>query len=125
MLRRRLKAWVLEAVEPSVRDWIRQAQAPDPSAKLAELEEKNAKLEKKLSMAVGAVQAATTQLMAAKQTAEQASNLAQQAMQRATSAQAAAEAAAEGVSALEAARPEVARPTTKKTSRKAGKPEPV
>lgn len=67
------------------------------------LQEANAGLEKRLGMAMGAIQAATTQLLDAKATLGQTQNVAQQAMQKATSALSAAEAAADGVSALEGA----------------------
>ena len=61
-----------------------------------------AKLDKRLSMAMGAIQAATTQLMQLKEGVATAQNQAQQAMQRATTAQTTAEAAADGATAAEA-----------------------
>lgn len=59
------------------------------------------KLEKRLGMVMGAVQASTAQLMGVKQTADEARTEAQKASQRAASALAAAEAATDGVAALE------------------------
>jgi len=66
----------------------------------AELEAQVAKLDKRLGMAMGAVQAATAQLMSVRQTADEALAEAKQAQQRATSAQSAAEAAADAVAEL-------------------------
>ena len=71
-------------------------------ARCAALEELDAKLEKRLSMAMGAIQAATTQLLQLKDAVGQAQNQSQQAMQRATSALSTAETAADGVGAIEA-----------------------
>lgn len=71
------------------------------AADVAALEARVAKLEKKLDMAMGAVNAATAQLMQVKGTAEEASSLARQARQEATSARNTAESVAEGLEALE------------------------
>jgi len=69
-------------------------------ARHGELEEKVAKLDKRLGMAMGAIQAATTQLMSVRQASDEAVAAAKQANQRATSAQSAAEAAADAVAEL-------------------------
>lgn len=129
-VRRFLKSLVLKSVEPTVREWVdavrrdtdelrneirSEARAPAPApddalaARLASMEEESAQLKKKLSMAMGAIQAASAQIVQIKQEAEQAANLARQAMQRATTAQATAEAANEGLNELEAS-PEVEAP---------------
>ncbi|MBA2319600.1 MAG: hypothetical protein H0V89_00480 [Deltaproteobacteria bacterium] len=65
------------------------------------LEERIAALEKKLSMALGAVQASSATLMQVRSVAEEALTSAKQAQQLATTARATAESAAEGVGALE------------------------
>jgi hypothetical protein len=65
------------------------------------LEERVAQLEKKLSMALGAVQASSATLMTVRATAEEALTAARQAQQLATTARATAESAAEGVGAIE------------------------
>ena len=128
-VRRILKSLVLKSVEPTVREWVdavrrdtddlrnevrraaeAETEAPaGPSsaeqaltARLSTVEDESAQLKKKLSMAMGAIQAASAQIVQLRQEAEQAANIARQAMQRATSAQAAAEAANEGLNELEA-----------------------
>ncbi len=67
------------------------------AAQRAELEASVAKLDKRLGMAMGAVQASTAQLMQLKQVAEEAKSAAHQAQQRATSALSTAESAADAV----------------------------
>ena len=69
--------------------------------RLEDLEAADARLDKRLSMAMGAIQAATAQLMQLREAVVQAQNQSQQAMQRATSALSTAETAAEGVDAVE------------------------
>lgn len=76
---------------------------PEPASPIDALEERIAKVDKRLQMAMAAIQAATTQLMEVKDATATARNQAQQANQRATSAQTAAEAAADGVSTVEEA----------------------
>lgn len=118
-VRRTLSSLLSRSVEHRVREWIdaasrrhddelaalraevarlRAQPAPAPAAADTERIEK---LEKKLSMAMGAIQAASAQILQLKEEAERAGNLAQQAAQRASSALATAEAAAEGVTGLE------------------------
>ncbi len=80
----------------------RPSPGADLEARIAALESENAKLKKKLDMAMGAIQASTAQLMSAKRDIATAAQSAKQAMQAATSASATAESAAEGVSELEA-----------------------
>ena len=70
--------------------------------RLRALEAADGQLEKRLSMAMGAIQAATAQLMQLREAVAQVQNQSQQAMQRATSALSTAETAAEGVGAVEA-----------------------
>ncbi len=67
------------------------------AAEVAALEARVAKLEKKLDMAMGAVNAATAQLMQVKSAVEEAGTLARQARQEATSARNTAESVAEGL----------------------------
>ena len=62
-----------------------------------------ARLDKRLGMAMGAIQAATAQIMTVKQTAEEARSEARQAAQKATSATATAESVAAGLEAFELA----------------------
>ncbi len=106
-VRNTLSSLLSRAVEARVREWIAasnaelQARLDRGEARVAALEEENERLKKKVTMATGAVQAATAELMKLKGAAEEGRNLASQAMQRATSALSAAEAAAEGVTALE------------------------
>lgn len=101
-IRRTLSSALFRSIEPRLREWFAAQPRPDSGeGRVAALEEQQAKLEKKLSMAMGAVQAATAQIVALRQELEQASNLSRQAMQKATTAQSAAESAAEGISALE------------------------
>lgn len=73
------------------------AGAADPAA-----DERYAKLEKKLNMAMGAVQAATAQIMSLKKDVEELSRSVGQASQQATTARSTAEAAADGISGVEA-----------------------
>lgn len=65
------------------------------------LDDRVAQLEKKLSMALGAVQASSATLMQVRSVAEEALTTSRQAQQLATTARATAESAAEGVGALE------------------------
>jgi chromosome segregation ATPase len=106
-VRRTLQSALFRTIESPLSDWIDRHPRPDDSAaqRLAALEEQNAKLEKKLSMAMGAIQAASAQIVQLRSELEAAQNLAHQAMQKATTAQATAESATEGVTALEGARP--------------------
>lgn len=138
-VRRMLRSFVLKSVEPTVREWVdavrrdtdalrnelrsaaEETSGPSPAeqaltARLATMEEEGAQLKKKLSMAMGAIQAASAQIVQLRQEAEQAANIARQAMQRAMSAQAAAEAANEGLNELES-------PTEVEAPRADGKPE--
>lgn len=75
-----------------------KAERPAPTDGLAE---RVAQLEKKLSMALGAVQASSATVMQTRTTAEEALATARQAHQLATTARATAESAAEGVGSLE------------------------
>lgn len=70
--------------------------------RIAALEKAGESLEKRLSMTMGAIQAATAQLVQLREALAHTQNQAQQAMQRATSAQSAAETAADGVGTVEA-----------------------
>jgi predicted nucleic acid-binding Zn-ribbon protein len=83
---------------------MEQRSAPDTdvSDRITALEADNAKLKKKLDMAMGAIQASTAQLMAVKRELSQSQQTSRQAMQAATSALATAESAVEGVTDLEA-----------------------
>ena len=87
--------------EPDGTDSAQQEAIAALARRIDALEATNAKLEKRLSMAMGAIQAATAQLVQVKEAAAQAQNQGQQAMQRATSAQTTAEAAAEGIASFE------------------------
>jgi len=91
------------AMEPDIRRVVEEALAarPAPSVDTSELEDRVAKLEKKLNMAMGAVQAATAQIMALKKDLEAVHATANQASQHATTARATAEAAADGVTGAE------------------------
>lgn len=80
-------------------DALRASAGPDP--RVAGLEERVASLEKKLNMAMGAVQASSATLMTVRAVADEAATTAKQAHQLATTARATAESAAEGVSSLE------------------------
>jgi predicted nucleic acid-binding Zn-ribbon protein len=82
---------------------MEQRSAPDTdvSDRITALEADNAKLKKKLDMAMGAIQASTAQLMAVKRELSQSQQTSRQAMQAATSALATAESAVEGVTDLE------------------------
>ncbi len=77
------------------------SETDDLESRLATLTDEQAKLKKKLSMAMGAIQASTTQLMALRAGVERATSVADQAMQAATTARATAESASEGLTALE------------------------
>jgi methyl-accepting chemotaxis protein len=77
-------------------DDLRAALARETAARKA-LEARADKLDKRLGMAMGAVQAATAQLMQIKSVAEEARTAASQANQRATSALSTAESAADAV----------------------------
>jgi predicted nucleic acid-binding Zn-ribbon protein len=83
---------------------MEQRSAPDTdvSDRITALEADNAKLKKKLDMAMGAIQASTAQLMAVKRELSQSQQTSRQAMQAATSALATAESAVEGVTDLAA-----------------------
>ncbi len=82
-------------------DALRSSSSNGPDPKLAALEERVGSLEKKLNMAMGAVQASSATLMTVRAAADEAVTTAKQAHQLATTARATAEAAAEGVNALE------------------------
>ncbi len=85
----KLDAWARE------KGFLTRADLPaSPEVRLAELTAANEKLEKKLSMAMGAVQAATAQLQSTRAELAQVS-------QQAASALATAEAAADGVTGVE------------------------
>ncbi|MEQ1502784.1 MAG: hypothetical protein ABMB14_11170 [Myxococcota bacterium] len=120
-MRRLVSSIVFKPVEDRMREWIDgvrrdNAEAIDALRKevathdaaaptgLDALVEENAQLKKKVSMAMGAIQAASAQIVQLRQELEQVKNLAHQAMQKATSAEATAEAATAGVSELEATR---------------------
>lgn len=92
-VRRAMGDLLSRAVERNVKKWIGEA-APKAAAD-AELHVRIEKLEKKVSMTMGAVQAATADLMKLKAELEEARRRADQAMQRAESALSTAEAAAE------------------------------
>ena len=79
------------------------AAAADPEAgqKIAALETEVQSLRKKLTMAMGAIQAATAQLADTRRTADEARSDARQALARAESALATAESLSDGVEALE------------------------
>jgi chromosome segregation ATPase len=116
-VRRWVSSVVFGSVERRVRTWVDdlrrdhdrdvadlreqlKAAALPPTAG-GELEEEVAQLKKKLSMAMGAIQAASAQIVQLRQEVDQAANVARQAMQKATTAQTTAESATEGVTALE------------------------
>lgn len=119
-VRRTLSTALFRSIEPRLEEWMASHPADRTEARLAALEEQNAKLEKKLSMAMGAIQAATAQIVSLRQEVEQATNLAHQAMQRATTAATTAEAATAGVAALEggpAATPAPSKPAPERKPR--------
>ena len=91
------------AMEPDIRRVVEEALAarPTPTADTSALEDRVAKLEKKLNMAMGAVQAATAQIMSLKKDLEEVHSAANQASQHATTARNTAEAAADGVTGAE------------------------
>lgn len=129
-VRRTLQSALFRTIESPLADWIDRhpPAAPPPAAddavgkRVAALEEHNAKLEKKLSMAMGAIQAASAQIVQLRTELEAAQNLAHQAMQKATTAQATAESATEGVTALEGATsPTSAKGGSKEAPRAEGK----
>lgn len=66
-----------------------------------EVDARMAKLEKKLNMAMGAVQAATAQIMSLKKDVEELAALSRQAGQHATTARSTADATADGLSGVE------------------------
>jgi chromosome segregation ATPase len=124
-----------QAMEPDIRRVVEEALASRPaaSADTSELEARIAKLEKKLNMAMGAVQAATAQIMALKQDLQAVDGKASQASQYATTARATAEAAADGVTGAEnqiatlleqlgSASPAKAAPKTKRATPKKAAP---
>jgi predicted nucleic acid-binding Zn-ribbon protein len=102
-VRRWLAARWVRFVEDPLRDWLDRQPRDDAalSARLSSLEGDKDKLEKRLSMAMGALQAASAQIVQLRKDLEQAENIARQAAQQATSAFSMAESAAEGVHALE------------------------
>lgn len=129
-LRRALSAFLsapaVRLLERELRELVDDALARRPFAQAAEVEALRAELEalksagstgaaeeitalqaevqslkKRLSMAMGAIQASTAQLMQAQKLAEEAHGVALQANQRANSALAAAEAAVDGVAGVE------------------------
>lgn len=73
----------------------------DPSGLDPAVEARMAKLEKKLNMAMGAVQAATAQIMALKKDLQETANAATKAGQQATTARSTAEATADGLTGVE------------------------
>lgn len=77
------------------------AGAPADTGRLDALEERIAALEKKISMAMGAVQAGTAQIMSVRRTAEEAAAGVGKAQQAASSALATSESAADGINELE------------------------
>lgn len=78
-----------------------QSTAPAPGGADPELDARMAKLEKKLNMAMGAVQAATAQIMSLKKDLEEVANSAKQANQAATTARNTAESTADGLTGIE------------------------
>jgi len=103
-VRRTLSNSLFRTIRGPLEDFLQhRSPQPDPSvaARITTLEEQNSKLEKKLSMAMGAIQAATAQIVQLRTEIEATSNLSHQAMQKATSAQATAEASSEGITSLE------------------------
>ncbi|MEN0067555.1 MAG: hypothetical protein AAGA48_35815 [Myxococcota bacterium] len=80
---------------------LESAETPAVPEGGGDFEARITKVDKRLQMAMAAIQAATTQLMEVKDAAAMAKNQAQQANQRATSAQTTAETAADGVSSVE------------------------
>ena len=80
---------------------IKQSSAPASTGADPELDARMAKLEKKLNMAMGAVQAATAQIMSLKKDVGEIANNAAQANQSATTARATAESTADGLTGLE------------------------
>jgi len=87
-----------------LRRMVEEAVAAQPrsaSGDTSELDARLAKLDKKLNMSMGAVQAATAQIMALKKDVEQVLATANQATQHATTAKATAETAVEGIGGIE------------------------
>jgi hypothetical protein len=100
-LRKRIADWlaepILDRVEGRIRGWIAQdIPAPD-----TELGDRIAKLEKKVDMIMGAVQAGTAATMSARRAADDAGRQASKAMAVATTAKSTAEAATDALSELE------------------------
>lgn len=90
-----------QAMSGAIRRMVREAVSEQSGGADQDLADRVAKLEKKLNMTTGAVQAATAQIMALKQELAAAQSAASQAAQKATSASATAESAAEGVTGVE------------------------
>lgn len=90
-----------QAMSGAIRRLVREALAEQGTDTGSDLSDRLAKLEKKLNMTTGAVQAATAQIMALKQDLAAVHSAANQAGQKATSATATAESAAEGVTGVE------------------------
>jgi hypothetical protein len=94
---------IRRAVADLIRSWIREPPEPPPApppvpapATDATLVERLDKLEKKLSMTMGAMQAASAEITRLKGEVDEAKRRADQAVSRAESALATAESAAEG-----------------------------
>lgn len=98
---------------------LRAGSGDETAVKITALEQEVASLKKKLSMSMGALQAATAQIADAKRAAEEALGTAKKATQQATSALATADSAAQGarelVSAPVAAKAPKATKATKAT----------
>lgn len=94
------------ALEPAIRSMVQrlldERPSDDTGERLAAVEAENAKLKKKLDMAMGAIQAGTAQMMSMRREVAEATKIARQAAQAATTATATAETASEGVTELEA-----------------------
>jgi chromosome segregation ATPase len=100
-VRRRIATWL--DVEGPLRARIAELEADLQGSRQeqAELALRLEKVEKRLGMAMGAIQAATAQIMGVKGAADEAAAEAKKALHQAHSALATAEAAVDGVAALE------------------------
>ena len=101
-LRRRLARWM--DLEGPLRARLEELEADLAASRQgqAELLARLEKTEKRLGMAMGAIQAATAQIMGVKAAAEEASSEAKKATQQAVRALATAESAVDGIERLEA-----------------------
>ncbi len=88
-------------VRTRVAHWLRRSAQVSDLPQIEALRVELADLERRVDLAMGALQVATDQLAAVRTSAEGAQNAAQQALQRATSALATAEAAVDGVMGVE------------------------